>query len=177
MAINIPAAWANSTPKAFLDILTLDGGQAKLPASARLMAGCVAAYAVAQAALHALDRALAPSAIFGFGCAALLGGATAGVLHLYKSREKVLQAISALAGVGAVIALASIALHFVFAVALPPPLPTGRLVSFLLFPMVVWNVFAFAFIYRHAGIRTIPAFSFATAYVITVNFIMSTLLH
>ena len=78
---------------------------------------------------------------------------------------------------GAIIALTSIVLHFVFAVALPPPLPTERLVNFLLFPLVLWNFFAFTYVYRHAKLRSVPAFSFAATFVIIVDFIMARLLH
>ena len=177
MAINLPAGWESSTPKAFWNIFALEAGQGKLPVSTKLMGGCVAAYFVAQTALHLLEHGLVSSLTFGLGSAGLLAGLTAGVLELYKSREKTIQAITALAASGAVIALSSIILHFIFAVALPPPLPTQRLVGFLLFPIAIWNVFSFAWIYRHAAIRTIPAFALAATFVIVVYFIMATLIH
>ena len=129
MAINLPAGWESSTPKAFWNIFALEAGQGKLPVSTKLMGGCVAAYFVAQTALHLLEHGLVSSLMFGLGSAGLLAGLTAGVLELYKSREKTIQAITALAASGAVIALSSIILHFIFAVALPPPLPTQRLVA------------------------------------------------
>ncbi len=177
MAINLPASWANSTPKALFDIIALEAGQGKLPVSAPLMGGSLVAYAVGQFALHALDHNLAPSALFGVSCAALVAAGTAGVFKLYKFKGNSIQAITALAAVGAAIALVSIILHFVFAVALPPPLPTQRLVNFLLFPMVLWAVFAFAFIYRHAGLRTIPAFAFSATMAIVIDYIFDTLMH
>jgi hypothetical protein len=65
----------------------------------------------------------------------------------------------------------------VFAVALPPPLPTQRLVNFLLFPLVIWNFFAFTFIYRHAKLRSLPAFVISATFVIIVDFILGRLLH
>ncbi len=175
MANKIAAAWAASTPKAFYDILMLEGGQGKLPASVPLMGGCIAAFFGAQAGLHMLDHQPTAAAIFGASCAIVLGGLTAGMLALYKRRENTVQTITALAAIGAVISIMSIVLHFVFAVALPPPLPTHKLVSFLLFPMAVWNVFAFAWIYRHAALRTVPAFVLATLYVILAQFILGTL--
>jgi len=177
MAFNIRASWESSTPKVFYDIIALEAGQGMLPVSTKLMGGCLAFYGVAQMALHGLDHAFLPALLFGASCAALVGGGTAGVLELYKRRDKSIQAITALAGVGAFIALVSIILHFIFAVALPPPLPTQRLVNFLLFPIAIWNVFAFAFIYRHAGIRTIPAFAFAATCAIIIDFIFATLMH
>jgi hypothetical protein len=178
MAIKLPACWADSTPKALYEIIALEGGQKKLPVSVPLMGGLLAAYAIAQALVHSVkDHGVAESLGFGLGSAALVGGLTAAVLAAYKRRELIVQSVTALAGTGVVIALTSIVLHFFFAVALPPPLPTQRLVSFLLFPIAAWNVFAFAWIYRHAAIRTIPAFALAAAIVIVIDFIMATLIH
>jgi bacteriorhodopsin len=178
MAINVPAAWANTTPKAIFDIIKLEAGPSKLPVSIPLMGGCLAAFAIGQTAVHALAHNLLPSIGFGIGCAALLALAAFGVLPFYKnSRDQIIQSLTALSAVGAFIALTSIVLHFVFAVALPPPLPTERLVNFLLFPIVLWLVFGFAFIFRHNGLRMIPAFALAITYAIIVDFIMATLIH
>ncbi len=180
MPINVPAAWtnwANGTPKAFLDILSLEGGQGKLPVSTKLMGGTLGVYAVLQTIDHLLEHSFGGSIIFGLASAGLVAGATALVLPRYDARDKVIQSITGLAFFGAVIALASIILHFVFAVALPPPLPTARLVNFLLFPLVIWNFFAFAFIYRHARLRTFPAFALSAILVLVIAFILARLLH
>ncbi|ARN83612.1 hypothetical protein [Methylocystis bryophila] len=180
MAINVPAAWtnwANGTPKAFLDILTLEGGQGKLPINTQLMAGSLGVYAVLQSLDHLPEHSFLGSIGFGLASAGLVGGLTALLLPRYDARDRVVQTITALAGVGAVIALASIVLHFVFAIALPPPLPTARLVSFLLFPLCIWNFFAFAYIYRHGKLRNFPAFALSATFVIIVDFILAKLLH
>ena len=113
-----------------------------MPISTKLMGGCLVAYAAGQAAVHLLDHEPMPALLLGVSSAAVVGAGTVGVLELYKRRDKTIQTITALAGVGAFIALVSILLHFVFAVALPPPLPTQRLVNFLLFPIVLWLVFS-----------------------------------
>jgi len=177
MPINVPAAWENTTPKALLDIVTLDGSQNKLPVSIPLMSGCLAAYAAIQTLDHSLEHSWGSALIFGLASAAIVGVSTALLLPLYKSRELIVQSITALAAVGAAIGFASIILHFIFAAALPPPLPTGRLVGFLLFQIVIWNVFAFAFIYRHARLRMIPAFAAAATFAVVVDFIIARLLH
>ena len=173
----LKASWEASTIKVFYDIVALESGQGLLPISTKLMGGCLAAYALGQAAVHLLDHEPMPALLFGVSSAVLVGVGTAGVLELYKRRDKTIQTITALAGVGAFIALVSIILHFVFAVALPPPLPTQRLVNFLLFPIVLWLVFSFAFIFRHAGLRTIPAFAFAATIAIVIDYIFATLMH
>ncbi len=180
MPISVPAdwtKWANGIPKAFYDILALEGAQNALPADMNLLYGSLGAYAVLQGVDHSIDHSWGGSIIYGLGSAALVGLSTFLVVPRYDTREKTIQTTIALAGVGAIIALTSIVLHFVFAVALPPPLPTERLVNFLLFPLCLWNFFAFTYIYRHAKLRSVPAFSFAAAIVIILDFIMARLLH
>jgi hypothetical protein len=176
MPINATIANTFATPKALFKILLLEGSQHALPVSAQLAGASVAVYAIAEAALHALDHALVPSLFFGVGAAALVSVATFAVSRLYQASRKFEQTLTAIAATGAMIATASIILHFVFAVALPPPLPTDRLVRFLLFPIALWQVFMFAFIYRHASMRMIPAFALAATLVIIINFIMATLI-
>ncbi len=180
MPINVPAAWtnwANGTPKAFLDILTLEGGQGKLPVDTKLMGGMLGGYAVLQFVRHLLEHSLGGSLLFGLASAALVGGSTALLLPRYDARDKVIQTITAAAFFAGVISLTSILLHFVFAVALPPPLPTDRLVNFLLFPLIIWNFFAFAFIYRHAKLRSFPAYAISGILVLVIDFILAKLLH
>ena len=160
----LKASWEASTIKVFYDIVALESGQGLLPISTKLMGGCLAAYALGQAAVHLLDHEPMPALLFGVSSAAVVGAGTAGVLQLYKQREKTIQTITALAGVGAFIALVSIILH-------------QRLVNFLLFPIVLWLVFSFAFIFRHAGLRTIPAFAFAATIAIVIDYIFATLMH
>jgi len=176
MAINLPSSLTSGTPKAFFDILALQGGQGKLPKDTRLLRACAAAYAVTQAGLHLLEHGPLSSLLFGLACAALLAAATWAVLSLYKRQDIIVQTITALTGYGAFVGVVSIFLHLILAVVLPPPLPTHRLVGFLLFPVAMWNIFGFAYIYRHCGIRLIPAFAFAAAYIITVYFIIDTLI-
>ncbi len=174
MPISMPTV--PETPKAFLNILKLEGSQFSLPNSAALLGASVVAYALSRVALHALDHSLSAALIDGPLVAGLLAGATALFMKLYDRSDKIIQTLIALMATGAVMAIASILLHFVFAVALPPPLPTDRLVRFLLFPVAIWVVFMFAFLYRHAGLRTMPAFTLAITYVIITDFIIATLL-
>ncbi|HMK90823.1 MAG TPA: hypothetical protein VK446_14475 [Methylocystis sp.] len=176
MAINLPANWPNSTPKAIYDILALNGGQDKLPVDTRLLGGFAALYALLQVAVHLLEHSFASSLAFGATSAALLGAATAATLISYQRRDILVQTLTALTATGALVALVSVFLHFVFAAALPPPLPTHRLVSFLLFPIAAWKVFAFAYIYRHARVRLVPAFALAAAIVVVEYWILADLI-
>lgn len=177
MPINLQSLSVSGTPKALFDILKLEGAQNALPASNAFLGGCVAAYAIAKAVRHGLEHSLTSALIFGVFTAAFLSGVTYMILRLYKSSDKLVQTLAALAATGAIMALASILLYFFFAMALPPPLPTGKLVNFLLFPIAIWIVFMFAFLFRHASLRTVPAFALAATYVIVTDFIVAALLH
>jgi len=80
-----------------------------------------------------------------------------------------------MAVMGAVAALAYIILHLIVGVALPPPLPTDRLARFLLFPIIVWTAFMYAFLLRHVSLRPIPAFVVAALYVLFIEVVLSTI--
>lgn len=177
MPINLQSLTIPATPKALIEILKLEGAQNALPATTGFLGGCVAAYAIAKAIFHWLDHSLTSALIFGVFSAALLSGVTYAILRLYKSSDKLFQTLSALSATGAVAAVASIVLHALFATALPPPMPTAKLVGFLLFPIAIWIVFMFAFLFRHASLRTLPAFALAASYVIVTDFIVAALLH
>jgi hypothetical protein len=176
MPINLQSLSVSGAPKALFDIVKFEGAQNALPASNAFLGGSVAAYAIAKGVLHGLEHSLTSALIFGVFAAALLSGVTYVILRLYKSSDKLVQTLAALAATGAIAALASIVLHFLFAVALPPPLPTNKLVNFLLFPIAIWIVFMFTFLFRHAKLRTLPAFALAATYVIVTDFIVATLL-
>ena len=176
MPFNLQSLSVSGTPKALFEILKFEGAQNALPASNFFLGGSVAAYAIAKAVLHGLDHSLTSALIFGVFTAALLSGMAYVILRLYKSSDQLVQTLAALTATGAVLTLASIVLHFVFAVALPPPLPTTKLVNFLLFPFALWIVFMYAFLFRHAKLRTLPAFALAATYVIVTDFIVATLL-
>jgi hypothetical protein len=177
MAMEIPKIQLPPTLQAFFDLLRLERGPGVLPESTQLMGATVVIFGVLEAALDMMDHSILGSIAFGVLSAGFLVAFAYGVLKAYKREDAFVRVVTAMAGTGAAIALISIVLHFVFAIALPPPLPSDRLVRFLLFPMIAWMVFLYSWILRHVSIRTIPAFAAATTYVIVVDWIFGTLLH
>ncbi|MFM9154146.1 MAG: hypothetical protein ACKOPC_11215, partial [Methylocystis sp.] len=105
----------------------------------------------------------------------LLYGATFYLLKYMKEEHKFVRTMIALAGMGALAALAYIILHLIVGVALPPPLPTERLARFLLFPIIMWTAFMYAFLFRHVSLRPIPAFVTAALYVLVIQVILSSI--
>jgi hypothetical protein len=174
MALNIPLV-NDPTPRTFIKMLNLEASQNSLPESQNLLNGGLAAYVVLQALAQYFTHSIPVSIFYGLSSAAVLYGATFYLLRYLKQEHKFVKTLSALAVMGALAALAYIVLHLIVGVALPPPLPTDRLVRFLLFPIILWTVFMYAFLLRHVALRPIPAFVTAALYVIAIEIVLSSI--
>jgi hypothetical protein len=175
MPISLPTVNLPPVPKALLDILRLEGGQRELPVSTTLASAAMGAYTVAEIFAHTVERSFLGALMYGVLAAGALTGITYFALNLVGARDKFIQTMTALGAMGTLVCLAYIVLHLVFGLALPPPLPSDRLVRFLLFPLIIWELFMFTWLYRHASLRTIPAFVTAGLYVILESFILTPL--
>ncbi len=172
MALNIPLV-NDQTSRTVLKMLNLEASQLSLPESQQLLKGALAAYVVLQAGAQYFSHSIVVSVFYGVATAAVLYGATFYLLRYLKQEEKFVKTLSAMAIMGAIAALAYIILHLIVGVALPPPLPTDRLARFLLFPIIVWIVFMYAFLLRHVSLRPIPAFVTAALYVLAIEIVLS----
>ncbi len=172
MPINIPLL-KEQTPQTVLKMINLEASQLSLPDSRELMLGALGAYGVLQTIAQAFNHSLIGSLIYGVLSAGLLYGATYGLLRVLKEDAKFQRTATALAVMGAIAALAYTILHLIFAIALPDPLPTEKLLRFLLFPIIVWLAFMYAFLFRHVSLRPIPAFVVAALLVLVVEVILS----
>ncbi len=172
MALNIPLV-NDQTSRTVLKMLNLEASQLSLPESQQLMKGALAAYVVLQAGAQYFSHSIAVSIFYGVASAAVLYGATFYLLRYLGQEQKFVKTLSAMAIMGAIAALAYIILHLIVGVALPPPLPTDRLARFLLFPIIVWIVFMYAFLLRHVALRPIPAFVTAALYVLAIEIVLS----
>lgn len=172
MPINIPYL-NEQTPRTVLKMINLEASQLSLPDSRELMLGAFGAYGVLQVIAQAFNHSLLGSLIYGLLSAAFLYGATLGLLRFLKEDAKFQRTAMGLAIMGAIGALAYIILHLIFAIALPEPLPTEKLLRFLLFPIIVWLAFMYAFLLRHVSLRPVPAFVTAALFVLVVEVILS----
>lgn len=172
MAINIPII-NHPVARTFLKILNLEASQLSLPESQETMKVAVGAYAVLQTGAQLFNHSLIGSVIYGALSALIVYFSTHYLVRYLKQEDKFNRTVIAIAGMGALGAAAYILLHFLFALALPPPLPTERLLRFLLFPIIIWLVFIYAFFYRHLDMRPVPAFTTAAFYVLLVEVILS----
>lgn len=177
MQINLTFLRDNELAKAFFDILKLEGGQGALPDSKPLMNAAIGAYAATQAGAQMFDHSVIGGILYGVVTAGVLYGSTMLITKMTGGLgSRFVKTLTALAAIGALAALGYIVLHLIFAIALPPPLPTGKLLRFLLFPIIVWTIFMFAWVYRHVKVATVPSFVAAALYVILVDLILSPLL-
>lgn len=174
MSINIPML-GEETPKVLGKMLNLEASQLSLPESTDQMKLFLGLYAVLQAVTQSFDHSIIGSIGFGVGSAAILYGATFYLLRYMKEEHKFVRTLTALAATGAMAAGAYIVLHMIVGVALPPPLPTERLARFLLFPILMWTAFMYAFLFRHVSLRSIPAFCTAAFYVLAIEVFLSAL--
>ena len=174
MALNIPLL-NHQTPKTFIKMLNLEASQLSLPESPDLMKFTLVAYVVFQFGAQYFNHSIIGSLIYAFGGAAILYGVTVLLLRYMKEEHKFVRTMIALSGMGALAALAYIILHLIVGVALPPPLPTERLARFLLFPIIMWTAFMYAFLFRHVSLRPIPAFVTGALYVLVIQVILSTI--
>ncbi|MFO1124981.1 MAG: hypothetical protein U1E25_06665 [Methylocystis sp.] len=172
MPINIPYL-KDQTPQTVLKMINLEASQLSLPDLRELMLGAFGAYGVLQMIAQAFNHSLLGSLIYGILSAGLLYGATYGLLRVLKENAKFQRTATAVAIMGAIGALAYIILHLIFAIALPEPLPTEKLLRFLLFPIIVWLAFMYAFLFRHVSLRPVPAFVTAALFVLVIEVILS----
>ncbi|MEK4032994.1 hypothetical protein WOC76_19260 [Methylocystis sp. IM3] len=172
MALNIPLV-NDQTSRTVLKMLNLEASQLSLPESQQLLKGGLAAYVVLQAGAQFFSHSIVVSIFYGVASAAVLYGATFYLLRYLGQEQKFVKTLTAMAIMGAIAALAYIILHLIVGVALPPPLPTERLARFLLFPIIVWVAFMYAFLLRHVSLRPIPAFVTAALYVIAIEVVLA----
>ncbi|ATQ69340.1 MULTISPECIES: hypothetical protein [Methylosinus] len=176
MSISLPTLSLPTTPRAIIDIMRLEAGPTALPASRTFLFVSLAAYAVGEMAQQLVAKDLLPSIAYGLGSTVLLVAFTFVALLLVGARDRLPQTLAALGSVGAVVAVVVIVLHLMVGVVLPPPLPTEKLVNFLLFPLVLWKVTLFMWIFRHASLRFIPSIAVSVLYVGFTVFVLAPLL-
>jgi hypothetical protein len=156
-----------------LGILNFKLGPEVLPKSPILLAVSLVAFAVAvflfQASFYSPARAAA-SAVGGAFLLALVALLWARVSGY---NERLTQTLTALALGGAIVIFVRAALGlFIFvspALAELPDINVQELTAFLLFPLYVWNIFVFAFLFRrsfHADVVVSFAISIAIVFIV-----------
>jgi hypothetical protein len=104
-----------------------------------------------------------------------LSAVAAGWAWISGYRERLIQTLTALALGGAIVIFIRTALEFFIFIAPMfaelPDVNVRELAAFVLFPLYVWNVFVYAFLFRRSfRAEVVVAFAISIALVITVYF-------
>jgi hypothetical protein len=150
-------------------ILNFKLGPEVLPKSPILLAASLVAYAVAEFLFQASFYSLARAAATGIGSAVLLAAVAMLGARISGYNERLIQTLTALALGGAIVIFVRTVLGFIIFIAPNlaelPDINVQQLTAFLLFPLYVWNIFVFAFLFRRS-FRSDVVMSFAISIVL-----------
>jgi hypothetical protein len=158
-----------------LGILNFKLGPEVLPKSPILLAASLIAFAAAVFLFQASFYSPARAAASGIAGAVLLAAVAVLGARVSGYNERLTQTLTALALGGAIVIFVRTALgFFIFispAFAELPDIDVRQLAAFLLFPLYVWNIFVFAFLFRRSFRADVPvSFAISIALVIAVYF-------
>jgi hypothetical protein len=160
-----------------LGILNFKLGPDVLPKSPILLAVSLIAFAAAVFLFQASFYTPARAAASGIGSAVLLAAVAVLCARISGYNERLTQTLTALALGGAIVIFVRTALGFFMfinpALAELPEINVQELTSFLLFPLYVWNIFVFAFLFRRSfRSDVVISFAISIALVFTVSFLV-----
>jgi hypothetical protein len=145
-------------------ILNFKLGPEVFPKSPILLAVSLVAFAVVVFLFQASFYSVARAAASGVASAVLLAAVALLCARVSGYNERLTQTLTALALGGAIVIFVRTALGFIIFIspnlAELPDINVRQLTAFLLFPLYVWNIFVFAFLFRRS-FRTDVVISFA----------------
>jgi hypothetical protein len=175
MKLTLPSPIQN-----ILGILNWKLGPEVLPKSSILLAVSLVGFAVAVCLRQAMDYSVTRSVASGIGSAAALGAVAYLCAKVSGYSERLTQTLTALAIGGGIVIFVNVCLRFFLVVSLAftdasgeglPYLNVVELANFLLFPLLIWNVFIFAALVRRSFRPSVPvAFAIAIPMVFMVNY-------
>jgi hypothetical protein len=160
-----------------LGILNFKLGPDVLPKSPILLAVSLIAFAAAVFLFQASFYTPARAAASGIGSAVLLAAVAMLCARISGYNDRLTQTLTALALGGAIVIFVRTALGFFMfinpALAELPDINVQELTAFLLFPLYVWNIFVFAFLFRRSfRSDVVMSFAISIALVFTVSFLV-----
>jgi hypothetical protein len=154
-----------------LGILDFKLGPEVLPKSLILLAVSLVAFAASVFLFQASFYSPARAAASAIGSAFLLALVASLGARVSGYNERLTQTLTALAVGGAIVIFVRTALGFIMfinpAFAELPDINVQELTSFLLFPLYVWNIFVFAFLFRRS-FRSDVVMSFAISFLLVL---------
>ena len=158
-----------------LGILNFKVGPEVLPKSPILLAVSLVAFAAAVFLFQYSYFSLARAAASGIASAALLAAVAMLWARVSGHNQRLTQTLTALAVGGAIVILIRTLLGFIIfispSLAELPEANVRQLEAFVLFPIYVWNIFIFAFLFRRSfRADVLVSFAIAIALVLIVYF-------
>lgn len=158
----------------FVGILRSEVGPEVLPSSNLLLRLSLGLFVLVEFAIKLATNSVVGAAGIGLSAAALLTLVAALAARLRGRDERLMQTLTALAVVGALVALVNFFFRFVLVQGFSfvgDELPAQDLASFLLFPIFLWNVVVYASIYRRAfSVGTVVSFALSLGYLLVLVF-------
>jgi hypothetical protein len=160
-----------------LGILDFKLGPEVLPKSLILLAVSLVAFAASEFLFQASFYSPARAAASGIGGAVLLAAVAMLWARVSGYNERLTQTLTALAVGGAIVIFVRTALGFIIFIspnlAELPDINVQELTAFLLFPLYVWNIFVFAFLFRRSfRSDVVMSFAISIALVFAVSFLV-----
>ena len=160
-----------------LGILDFKLGPEVLPKSLILLAVSLVAFAASEFLFQASFYSPARAAASGIGGAVLLAAVAMLWARVSGYNERLTQTLTALAMGGAIVIFVRTALGFIIFIspnlAELPDINVQELTAFLLFPLYVWNIFVFAFLFRRSfRSDVVMSFAISIALVFAVSFLV-----
>lgn len=154
-------------------ILNFKLGADVLPKSPVLLAACLLAFAVAVTLFEGNFYPPLKAAACGIASTIVLALVAVVWARVSGYKERLIQTLAALALGGAIVIFLRTSLGFFIYIspifAELPEVNIRELEGFVLFPLYVWNIFVFAFLFRRSFRADVPiAFAIAIALVVTV---------
>ncbi len=158
-------------------ILNFKLGPEVLPKSPILLAMSLVAFAASVFLFQASFYSPARAAASAIGSAVLLAAVAMLWARISGYNERLTQTLTALALGGAIVIFVRTALGFFIFIspnfAELPDINVQELTAFLLFPLYVWNIFVFAFLFRRSfRSDVVMSFAISIALVFTVSFLV-----
>jgi hypothetical protein len=156
-------------------ILTFSAGADVLPKSVILLTICMVAFGGSVFLFQGNFFSPARAAASAIGGAALLSAVAAGWAWISGYKDRLVQTLTALALGGAIVIFVRTFLGFLIYIqpmfAELPEVNVRELEAFLLFPLYVWNIYVYAFLFRRSyRAAVVMAFAVSIAVVIGVYF-------
>lgn len=158
-----------------LGILNCKLGPEVLPKSPILLGSCLVAFAAAVFLFQVSFYSHARAGASGIASAVLLAAVAMLCARVSGYNERLTQTLTALALGGAIVIFIRTALGFIIFIspnlAELPDINVLQLTAFLLFPLYVWNIIVFAFLFRRSfRTETVVSFAISIALVFVLYF-------